>query len=396
MLSRPKFALLLASLIILTGVTPAYAENKEYSKEEVSTWIADASTEIMNFSFYGYEKKKEENKKFFIQKGHKSFYNSLFLKFLSETISKNQQLVKSKISCMPEIKLQPPSKNTDKKPHAKWLATFPLEMEFYTPANTKTMTTNVQALITSQEDEQGKSSLKIIKWTATQSSEKDAYKCSEIGLKKAQIKTHKDKVRSLHKTILTLEKRVKELRQQKETSEKKEISIWLNHAVLDIFKFRAKDFDERKKQNKQYFTQRGFKSFYKAMERARIREMIEKNNQTVSASMRCMPEIELAPPRSKDESPSTKWKATFHKEIQYSSPNGTEETTLLVTAIITKRKDNKLGIEQWIAVPRHERRASVCSEAERKENDIKAYKDQIIERQKSIDTLEKEVEGLEK
>ncbi len=122
-----------------------------------------------------------------------------------------------------------------------------------------------------------------------------------------------------------------------------EVSKFVFEAATEIMSFGFENYDERKLQNKKYFTDDGYKSFYKAMNASRIPETIATNKRVIFPRIKCDPFV-----RKFD---NEKWTAIFPLALSYVSGQKLLRQQLIVELYIAKTL-NGFGIVQWIAVGR--------------------------------------------
>lgn len=127
---------------------------------------------------------------------------------------------------------------------------------------------------------------------------------------------------------------------------------WYSFAVTDIMTFGFNDYKTRLSMSSDYFTERGWKSFSKGLERSRIIEMVEVNKQYITAAPKGAPIIQSR--RALDG--RYQWVVEIPMVLTYMSGAKRSNSGLLVTAIIVRSDDPKhpygIGIEQWIAMAR--------------------------------------------
>lgn len=130
------------------------------------------------------------------------------------------------------------------------------------------------------------------------------------------------------------------------------LTNWASLAVSDVMTFGFHDYRSRFQENSKYFSSKGWESFSTALERARIIEMIEVNQQVVTAAAQGVPVI--VSEGVKDG--VYEWNVQVPTVITYQSGSRTRSDRLLVTLVIKRSSaiENKegLAIEQWIATPR--------------------------------------------
>lgn len=127
---------------------------------------------------------------------------------------------------------------------------------------------------------------------------------------------------------------------------------WVAQASTEVMTFGFNDYRRRLQESSRNFTRRGWESFTQALQRARIIEMVEANQQVVTASPQGAPILEsegLVAGRYQ-------WVVQLPLILTYQSGSKTRSDSLLVTVVVVRvprlESPNGVGIEQWIAVPR--------------------------------------------
>ena len=127
---------------------------------------------------------------------------------------------------------------------------------------------------------------------------------------------------------------------------------WYALAASDILTFGFHDYKARLSLASDYFTEKGWKSFSKALQRSRIIEMVEVNQQIVTAAPKGAPFIQ-----SGDVVDGRyQWVVEMPLVMTYRSGAKKADTGLLVTAVIVRSDDPKhpygVAIQQWVALAR--------------------------------------------
>ncbi|MCF8495685.1 MAG: type IVB secretion system apparatus protein IcmL/DotI [Alphaproteobacteria bacterium] len=127
---------------------------------------------------------------------------------------------------------------------------------------------------------------------------------------------------------------------------------WVAQASTEVMTFGFNDYRRRLQESSRNFTRRGWESFTQALQRARIIEMVEANQQVVTAAPQGAPILEsegLVAGRYQ-------WVVQLPLILTYQSGAKTRSDSLLVTVVVVRvprlESPNGVGIEQWIAVPR--------------------------------------------
>jgi intracellular multiplication protein IcmL len=127
---------------------------------------------------------------------------------------------------------------------------------------------------------------------------------------------------------------------------------WVAQASTEVMTFGFNDYRRRLQEASRNFTRRGWESFTQALQRARIIEMVEANQQVVTAAPQGAPIIiseGLVAGRYQ-------WEVQLPLVLTYQSGSKTRSDSLLVTLVVVRvprlENSNGVGIEQWIAVAR--------------------------------------------
>lgn len=126
------------------------------------------------------------------------------------------------------------------------------------------------------------------------------------------------------------------------------VSQWAQQTIPAILDIVPRDFDAQKERNRALFTKKGHDEFYKAMERARMRESLKSSGLVAKVRKMCVTNVK--PPTEKDKF----W--IVESEILYEFSDSTRTRTDMqkVTAIIEdsgKDGATQLALAQYIAVP---------------------------------------------
>ncbi len=127
---------------------------------------------------------------------------------------------------------------------------------------------------------------------------------------------------------------------------------WVAQATTEVMTFGFNDYRRRLQESSRNFTKRGWESFTQALQRSRIIEMVEVNQQLITAAPKGAPILQsegLVAGRYQ-------WVVEIPLILTYRSGAKTSNTGLLVTVIVVRvsrlESSNGVGIEQWIAVAR--------------------------------------------
>ncbi len=127
---------------------------------------------------------------------------------------------------------------------------------------------------------------------------------------------------------------------------------WVAQSSTEVMTFGFNDYRRRLQESSRNFTRRGWESFTQALQKSRIIEMVETNQQVVTAAPQGAPILEsegLIAGRYQ-------WVIQLPLILTYQSGARTKSDSLLVTVVVVRvprlESPNGVGIEQWVAVPR--------------------------------------------
>lgn len=127
---------------------------------------------------------------------------------------------------------------------------------------------------------------------------------------------------------------------------------WVAQASTEVMTFGFNDYRRRLQEASRNFTRRGWESFSSALQRARIIETVEANQQVVTATPTGAPVIQsegLVGGRYQ-------WVVQVPMSLTYQAGSKTRTDDLLITLVIVRvprlESPNGVGIEQWIASAR--------------------------------------------
>jgi intracellular multiplication protein IcmL len=127
---------------------------------------------------------------------------------------------------------------------------------------------------------------------------------------------------------------------------------WVAQATTEVMTFGFNDYRRRLQESSRNFTKRGWESFTQALQRSRIIEMVEVNQQLITAAPKGAPVL-LSSGLTNGR---FQWVVEIPLILTYRSGAKTSNTGLLVTVIVVRvprlESSNGVGIEQWIAVAR--------------------------------------------
>ncbi len=127
---------------------------------------------------------------------------------------------------------------------------------------------------------------------------------------------------------------------------------WVAQAATEVMTFGFNDYRRRLQESSRNFTRHGWESFTDALQRSRIIEMVEQNQQVVTAAPQGAPVVE----REGIVAGRYQWTVQMPLVLTYQAQAKTKNDSLLVTLVVVRvprlESPNGIGIEQWIAVPR--------------------------------------------
>ena len=127
---------------------------------------------------------------------------------------------------------------------------------------------------------------------------------------------------------------------------------WVAQAATEVMTFGFNDYRRRLQEASRNFTRRGWESFTQALQRSRIIEMVEANQQVLSAAPRGAPVLQS----EGVVNGRYQWTVQIPMVVTYQAGSQTRSDSLLVTVVVVRvprlESPNGVGIEQWIAVPR--------------------------------------------
>jgi intracellular multiplication protein IcmL len=127
---------------------------------------------------------------------------------------------------------------------------------------------------------------------------------------------------------------------------------WVAQASTEVMTFGFNDYRRRLQEASRNFTRPGWESFTQALQKSRIIEMVEANQQVITAAPQGAPIL-----RSEAlVAGRYQWIVELPLVLTYQAGPRVRSDNLLVTVVIVRvprlESPNGVGIEQWIAVPR--------------------------------------------
>lgn len=126
---------------------------------------------------------------------------------------------------------------------------------------------------------------------------------------------------------------------------------WTAQAATEVMTFGFHDYRRRLQEASRNFTKVGWASFTTALEKSRIIEMVEANQQVVTAAPRSAP-ILISEGLQNGR---YQWQVELPIVVTYQAGSQNRADNLLLTLLIVRvpklESPNGVGIEQWVAVP---------------------------------------------
>ena len=126
---------------------------------------------------------------------------------------------------------------------------------------------------------------------------------------------------------------------------------WTAQAATEVMTFGFHDYRRRLQEASRNFTRVGWASFTGALEKSRIIEMVEANQQVVTAAPRSAPVL-ISEGLSNGR---YQWQVELPIVVTYQAGSQTRADNLLLTLLIVRvpklESPNGVGIEQWVAQP---------------------------------------------
>lgn len=126
---------------------------------------------------------------------------------------------------------------------------------------------------------------------------------------------------------------------------------WVAQSATEVMTFGFNDYRRRLQEASRHFTRSGWESFTKAMQQSRIIEMLEANQQVITAAPSGAPVLQsegLFNGRYQ-------WMIQLPMVVTYQSGAKTKSDSLIVTVVVVRvprlESPNGVGIEQWVATP---------------------------------------------
>ena len=141
------------------------------------------------------------------------------------------------------------------------------------------------------------------------------------------------------------------------------VANWAQNAASEVMSFHFGNFEERKKENRMFFTETGFQKFYDALDISQIPQVILKNKIIVKTEVLCFPEAHQI-----IENQKKYWILEFPIKMSFLQKSKVKKDYLKVwmkVGNMQKTQPTDFGIEQWIATETDKEHAQICSEKKR-------------------------------
>ena len=126
---------------------------------------------------------------------------------------------------------------------------------------------------------------------------------------------------------------------------------WVAQSTTEVMTFGFADYRRRLQEASRNFTRRGWESFTQALQRSRIIESVEQNQQVITAAPAGAPILE----QEGVVNGRYQWVVQIPMVLSYQAGSKTRRDNLLITLVVVRvprlESPNGVGIEQWIAVP---------------------------------------------
>ncbi len=126
---------------------------------------------------------------------------------------------------------------------------------------------------------------------------------------------------------------------------------WVAQAATETMTFGFNDYRRRLQESSRNFTSKGWESFTKALQGARIIETLEKNTQVITAAPRGAPVLQsegLVGGRYQ-------WMVQIPMSLTFQSGPKTSNVSWMVTLVVVRvprlESPNGIGVAQWVASP---------------------------------------------
>lgn len=126
---------------------------------------------------------------------------------------------------------------------------------------------------------------------------------------------------------------------------------WVAQAATEVMTYGFNDYKRRLQEASRHFTRTGWDSYTQALQRSRTIDMVEANQQVVTAAPRGAPVL-ISEGMYNGR---YQWQIQIPMVVTYQSGAKKRSSSLMVTVVVVRvarlESPNGVGIEQWIAVP---------------------------------------------
>jgi intracellular multiplication protein IcmL len=130
------------------------------------------------------------------------------------------------------------------------------------------------------------------------------------------------------------------------------LASWAAQAATEVMTFGFNDYRRRLQEASRNFTRRGWETFTQALQRSRLIEGVEANQQVITAAPAGAPILQS----EGIVAGRYQWVVQLPLTLSFEAGSTRRSNNILVTLVIVRvprlESPNGVGIEQWIAVPR--------------------------------------------
>jgi intracellular multiplication protein IcmL len=130
------------------------------------------------------------------------------------------------------------------------------------------------------------------------------------------------------------------------------LTSWVAQAATEVMTFGFHDYRKRLAEASSNFTRTGWASFTEALDKSRIIESVEQNQQVVSATPTSAPIIT----QEGIVNGRYQWTLELPMTVSYQAGSQSRADNLMINLVVVRvpklESPNGVGIEQWVAIPR--------------------------------------------
>lgn len=112
------------------------------------------------------------------------------------------------------------------------------------------------------------------------------------------------------------------------------LSVWANEAIVSTYSFDAANIIERQKNIAKYFTSQGWINYTKALDSAKLKDIVQKNGYSVSS-------VALLPPEIKTLQANKEWQVTMPLLVLYKNKQHQQKQTLQIVITVVTAKSGE-------------------------------------------------------